>query len=983
MFSPCRVICGLMLLVFGFLQPCFSQPANDDFADRYLAEGNIAFVTGTVAGASIEIGEPFSSYGFTLNSVWWTWVAPETGAATLTLEGGVTAKGIFTGSSLTNLQLTPRYNCCQTGYYEWLVEAGQSYQIAIGQRNSFTTNYTGSIQFFRTPANDQFTNRIAMPRMTELTTTTNTILATVGAGSDLFTTLETEEPPLWQSGYPSTQGRTLWWTWTAPTNGLAIFSFSPTSTPMRGGVYTGDALTNLATRRLFGRMDNINREATLLVRLGDRFEIQTDRLTGTPTGEVFFEIKMVPCPSNDDFAASSPLPPMTNTVTSSNSVWETAASGSDRHATREAGEPILAAFSPHGPTTWWNWVAPANGIARFRVQTTGPMEVGLFTGSTLSNLVKHRESAGSGSVQLQQQVHAGARYELMTERQAGVSGEFTIHIEFIEAPPNDDFANRLNLVGDELSFAGNLGFATVEQGESIPGPQTAVRQSLWWKWTAPSSGNVTMTLLSGEPFLTPPRIGVYLGNAVNALTLVTNGGGVDLPMRINFHAQAGTEYQITVALGSQNSHPVTVFLTRNTPPVVAVVPTNDFVLPQNSTLMVNVDAVDSDGFIETLAWNVSTRSGMRALQGNLAASHLTATLTDIPVGTYQFTASALDNSGFWSSTTRWLEVPPTNDSFANRIPIVGLPAIVRGTNSGSTLEIGEPIHAGLKGFGSSWWTWLAPTNGPVVLAIRGSDGNGKLAVYTGSSVDALSLLASNQAPTGFTTNIAVQFNSSAGTAYQIAIDSSSPWGSTFDVALLAPPPNDHFTNAVQLVGDAVHATGYNYSATAESGEPSHQVSPKRSVWWSWKSPFTGKVQLETSNNFRHVTAVYTGGSVSNLTKTVDSSGSASQQKLQLLAQKNQTYRIAVDGQGGDEGDISLKIRPVDVPAISDLRLQTGTLSFTVEGIPDRHHSIEGSTNLVNWDFISSVRLQTNTTRIELPNWPPASAIFLRVRLQPE
>ncbi len=70
-------------------------------------------------------------------------------------------------------------------------------------------------------------------------------------------------------------------------------------------------------------------------------------------------------------------------------------------------------------------------------------------------------------------------------------------------------------------------------------------KSVWWKWTAPSSGDVVIDT-NGSNFDT--LLGVYTGTAVNALTLIAgdNNGGPNLTSRVTFAATAGVIYRIAV-----------------------------------------------------------------------------------------------------------------------------------------------------------------------------------------------------------------------------------------------------------------------------------------------------------------------------------------------------------------------------------------------------------------------------------------------------
>lgn len=110
------------------------------------------------------------------------------------------------------------------------------------------------------------------------------------------------------------------------------------------------------------------------------------------------------------------------------------------------------------------------------------------------------------------------------------------------------------------------------------------------------------------------------------------------------------------------------------------------------------------------------------------------------------------------------------DEFSTRVPVSGTVLSVTGSTIGTTKEAGEPNHAGNFGGKSIWWTWTAPVSGTVTLSTAGSAFNTLLAVYTGSSVSALTLVAGDNNSLGGTNRSRVTFNAIAGTPYQLAVD---------------------------------------------------------------------------------------------------------------------------------------------------------------------------------------------------------------------
>jgi hypothetical protein len=109
-----------------------------------------------------------------------------------------------------------------------------------------------------------------------------------------------------------------------------------------------------------------------------------------------------------------------------------------------------------------------------------------------------------------------------------------------------------------------------------------------------------------------------------------------------------------------------------------------------------------------------------------------------------------------------------NDAFANAWTLVGTTDDVLGTNIGATQESGEPFHWPGTGGASVWWTWQAPATGWVTVSTYRSLFDTVLAVYTGTQVSTLTLIANNDDSGDSTSQ--VDFVATAGTVYRIAVD---------------------------------------------------------------------------------------------------------------------------------------------------------------------------------------------------------------------
>jgi hypothetical protein len=112
-----------------------------------------------------------------------------------------------------------------------------------------------------------------------------------------------------------------------------------------------------------------------------------------------------------------------------------------------------------------------------------------------------------------------------------------------------------------------------------------------------------------------------------------------------------------------------------------------------------------------------------------------------------------------------------NDDFADATLMSGVSGQKTGSNTGATKQLGEPDHAGNTGGKSVWWKWTAPSRGTVTIDTRGSSFDTLLGVYTGSSVSALTEVASNDdLNPGVDQDSRVTFQATTGTVYRIAVD---------------------------------------------------------------------------------------------------------------------------------------------------------------------------------------------------------------------
>ncbi len=192
--------------------------------------------------------------------------------------------------------------------------------------------------------------------------------------------------------------------------------------------------------------------------------------------------------------------------------------------------------------------------------------------------------------------------------------------------------------------------------------------------------------------------------------------------------------------------------------------------------VVIIDTSGSD-FDTTLAvYTGSTVSSLTEVASNDDADGLQSAVTFRVIGgeTYQIAVDGFDNSqGEIALNLNLFTFDFNNDNFADSVRLVGASVNTTGTNIDFTGEVGEPNHADVSEddddeLSSAWWTWKAPVDGKVTIDTFGSNFDTTLGVYTGSAVDGLTEVASNDDASDVQS--AVTFEAVAGQTYRIAVD---------------------------------------------------------------------------------------------------------------------------------------------------------------------------------------------------------------------
>ena len=514
------------------------------------------------------------------------------------------------------------------------------------------------------PSNDNFANAIALSGAT----------ASRSGDSNAGATLESGETGT-VAGSPA--GASVWYSWTAPGDGEVEIDTDTSDFDTLLGVYTGNAVNTLSA---VATNDDFTHPPTSRVRFhgtsGTVYRIRVDGYAGA-TGTINLHVHQAPPPANDDFAAAFVL-----STQDASAVGDT-----NTGATLETNESATVAGANAGASVWYQWTAPVTGRVTIDTATSSfDTLLGVYTGTgfgALTEVVSNDDAKVPPTSLVRFSAAAATVYRIRVDGYLQSTGTINLHLHEVlpaATPANDNFASAVALSGMNTSRSGdtNAG-ATLEAGEPTTVAGESAAESVWYVWSAPATGTVTIdTATSGFDTL----LGVYTGSAVNALTEVASHDDVtgSLTSRVRFQVTAAAVYRIRV----------------------------DGYAGDTGTITLHLDEV----------------------------------------------------------------LPPANDDFANAYILSGTNVSrTADTNAAATLEAGEASTvAGQSAVNSIWYYWTASQSTAATVDTAASGIDTLLGVYTGTSVNALTEIASNDnaGPADQTSKVA--FPVIAGTVYRIRVD---------------------------------------------------------------------------------------------------------------------------------------------------------------------------------------------------------------------
>jgi hypothetical protein len=351
-------------------------------------------------------------------------------------------------------------------------------------------------------------------------------------------------------------------------------------------------------------------------------------------------------------------------------------------------------------------------------------------------------------------------------------GNFKLTVRNFAPPVNDNFATSTTLgPALPLTVNGTTVDSNWEAGEpSLGGPTDS--RSVWYSWTAPTSGRVRLSLCEKTyvdgPLndLTKVFTGSTLATLVQVTALTSNDCNVDFP------AAAGVTYRIAVSGHVAGEYRFVLGLKAAPPPAndnftaAQIIGPN---LPANATgnndfATEEIGEPDHGGYPDTsrsvwYRWTAGVSGPMRLKTCNPDLSFFTSVYT----GTLLTALTDVSERQDWAPCSRYFDAVagttyriavagdpfgdshgpfslglhkvaiPANDAFAAAVNVgSNLDASVKGTTVDATWEENEPPHT--EGYGGSyggsvWYRWTAPNDNPAILSACSSTLPNRLSVF--------------------------------------------------------------------------------------------------------------------------------------------------------------------------------------------------------------------------------------------------------------
>jgi hypothetical protein len=743
----------------------------------------------------------------------------------------------------------------------------------------------------------------------------------------------TAEPGEWDGTYndggsvSTDPGRatSLWYTWTAPSNGLAFISARDLSSGDTNyfvyGVYTGTTVSNLATVAL------AHSPSTVAVQASQTYQIAIyNGLTPGLEHQFGLNLQFCPEPANDRPATALAL------------------SWARTYSAYTCGAQADTVTSDPTPGTWWKFSTVRPGVLEIPLSAgTATCWTGTPQSLTQASLQywtpnDYRWPESRTNNYFFSITSPGDYYVKIT----GTNWDYRFTPLYNLAPVNDNFPNtiaiapqltRLNnyTYGSFPVYGTTLG-ATTQAGEPAGnlGPAT-----VWYQVTAPGDGQ--MDFATAKAYLDASwggtsaawddnalRVQAYSGNTIGQdlvempdsldrtpMTVVNDPTRITNTTPASAQVLTGANIAVTALCRAVDPANNSVWFTWKAPSGGVAAISLD---PQPAEqVQFTVYQYTSSGGLQTIGgggiqpnetsrfpiqqeqpyviqatvWPGSGSSG-QSWNTNFTFHLTVATKPHIQVSDGQLVYLRVSGIAMPHQLQSYFYGKALNDRFADAIQLAlnpmrydnGLKATinVQGSLAGAGAE---PFET--PGLRTVWYHFAAPINGLARVTMTGAL-NTKVRLFSGVDTNSLSEIGN------------LTFAVTNAGSYYLQISDTDPSFFQLSVTLAQVPSNDAFAQALPLSQNTLW--GYTDFATTETGEPIHTNSVGGSVWWKYQPSQDGMIILSLNKELN----VWQGTSLNNLVWLGDNTTN----DVALPLQAGNTYYLAInDRLNTSPGDFQL------------------------------------------------------------------------------
>lgn len=318
---------------------------------------------------------------------------------------------------------------------------------------------------------------------------------------------------------------------------------APAAIPI-SGLRTGNS-RDLAEVRFFCNGGEIGRDTQAPYELVTEIDVSGYYTLHLESSDAFglvtrsVPVNVVVHPANDDFINATEISGYVVAIETSN-VAATREGGRKWPWTTGTGEPIWA-DNQGGHSIWYRWTAPETGSCTIGGNGDGfGLLLVVYSGETVDTIMPIAGNAMGFPDPVTFDVVGGKTYQISIDGFFGEEGPIRWSLRL--RAKNDDFTARTQFGGSFYETVTSFRGATLERDEQIwVGATNAA--SLWWSWTAPVAGQVTVSARSPTGTL---QVGVFTGTDLAGLKPAVEPSGWAHESVVRFHASEGATYQFAV-----------------------------------------------------------------------------------------------------------------------------------------------------------------------------------------------------------------------------------------------------------------------------------------------------------------------------------------------------------------------------------------------------------------------------------------------------